>query len=109
MVLRGLKNLRQAKDLQREARRVSLHVTIDCRSHPFQGGLAAVFGHRPTRRAALRLLREARRVGFQNLQVQQDRCNDWEVDLYGIKTPVQRQELTKEAASVGFHLTFEPG
>ena len=109
VVLPGLKNLRQAKDLQREARRVSLHVTIDCRSHPFQGGLAAVFGHRPTRRAALRLLREARRVGFQNLQVQQDRCNDWEVDLYGIKTPVQRQELTKEAASVGFHLTFEPG
>ena len=57
----------------------------------------------------VRLLREARRVGFRNLQVQQDRCSDREVDLYGIKTPVQRQELTQEAASVGFHLTFEPG
>jgi hypothetical protein len=41
--------------------------------------------------------------------VHQDRCNDWEVDLYGIKTPDQRLALAKEAARVGFHVTFEPG
>jgi hypothetical protein len=108
-VLLELKSLRQARDLQREARSVGFRVQIECRSHPVVGGLAAVFGHRTTRRAAVRLRREAEHVGFQNLQVQQDRCNDWEVDLYGIKTPAQREELTKEAASVGFHLTFEPG
>jgi hypothetical protein len=109
VVLPGLKSLAQASALQREARTVSLRVTIDCRSHPVEGGLAAVFGHRRTRRAALVLMRDAARVGFQNLQVHQDRCNDWEVDLYGIKTPDQRLALAKEAARVGFHVTFEPG
>jgi hypothetical protein len=109
VVLPELKNLRQGRDFQREARSVGFHVQLECRSHPVVGGLAAVFGHRPTRRAAVRLLRKAEHVGFQNLQVQQDRCNDWEVDLYGIKTPAQREELVKEAASVGFHLTYEPG
>jgi hypothetical protein len=74
-----------------------------------QGGLAAVFGHRRTRREAVRLKRQAQHFGFRNLQVQQDRCYDWEVDLYGIKTPGQRKELGKEASSVGFHITFEPG
>ena len=108
-MLPGLKTLRQARELQHEARSVGFRVLIECRSHPVQGGLAAVFGHRRTRRAALRLLRRAAHVGFRNLQVQQDRCNDWEVDLYGIQTPGQRRELAKEAASVGFHLTFEPG
>jgi hypothetical protein len=109
VVLPGLKTLRQARELQREARTVGLKVTLDCRSQPVLGGLAAVFGHRATRRAARKLLREAAHVGFRNLQVQQDACNDWEVDLHGIQTQGQQQELTKEAASVGFRLTFEPG
>jgi hypothetical protein len=84
-------------------------VRIECRSHPIEGGLAAVFGHRRTRRAAVRLKRQAQALGFQNLQVQQDKCRDWEVDLYGIKTLSQRRGLAKEAASVGFHIVFEPG
>jgi hypothetical protein len=109
VVLPGLKTVRQARELQREARTVGLKVTIDCRSQPLLGGLAGVFGHRATRRAARKLLREAAHVGFRNLQVQQDACNDWEVDLHGIQTQGQQQELTKEAARVGFHLTFEPG
>ncbi|MFY9580081.1 MAG: hypothetical protein WAQ33_12230 [Gaiellaceae bacterium] len=109
VVLPGLHNMRQARAFQREARGARFSVMIECRSYTAEGGLAAVFGHRRTRGAALRLLRKAKAVGFQDLRVQQDRCNDWEVDLYGIKTPVQRQELTQEAASVGFHLTFEPG
>jgi hypothetical protein len=108
-VLPGLANLRQAQALRTEARTVGLHVRIECRSHPVEGGLAAVFGHRPTHRGAILLKRRAQNVGFQNLQVQQDRCNDWEVDLYGISTPGQRHELRREAAKVGFHLTFEAG
>ena len=71
--------------------------------------MAAVFGHRRTRSAALALRREAESAGFQNLQVQQDQCDDWEVDLYGLQTPEQRKDLAKEAASVGLHVTFEPG
>jgi cell division septation protein DedD len=109
VVLAGLSTVRQARDLRREARSAGFSVTIECRSHPVEGGLAAVFGHRRSKRSALRLRREAERVGFRDLLVQQDKCNDWEVDLYGIKTPAQRQELAREAASVGFHLIFEPG
>jgi hypothetical protein len=41
--------------------------------------------------------------------VQQDRCHDWEVDLYGLNTPAQRHELAKEARGVGFHVVFELG
>ena len=109
VVLRGLKNERQGRELQREARSVGLQVALECRSVPVQGGLATVFGHRPTRRAALRLAAAARRAGFQGLQVVQTRCADWEVVLYGLKTAQQRRGFAEEARSVGFHVTFEPG
>lgn len=109
VVLPGLTSLAQAKQFRREARSAGFPVRLECRSHPVQGGLAAVFGHRPTRGEALQLRRQAERVGFIHLQVEQDACNDWEVDLYGLQTAAQRHELAKEAASVGFRLTFEPG
>jgi len=109
VVLPGLKTVAQGRELEREARSVGLKVSVDCRSHPVQGGMAAVFGHRRTRSAALALRREAESAGFQNLQVQQDQCDDGEVDLYGLQTPEQRKDFAKEAASVGLHVTFEPG
>ena len=109
VVLRGLKSVRQGKGLQREAHSVGLRVTLDCRSGPMQSGLAAVFGHRRTRRAARRLAGVAKRGGFQGLRVVQDRCDDWEVVLYGLKTAQQRREFAREARSVGLHVTFEPG
>lgn len=109
VALRGLKSVAQGHELQAEARSVYLRVTLDCRSHPFQGGLAAVFGHRSTRGAALRLARDAAAVGFQGLRVQQDTCRDWEVDLYGLKTAAQRRAFVQEARSAGFRITFEPG
>jgi hypothetical protein len=108
-VLTGLKNMRQAHEFVAEARRVQLNVLLECRSHPIQGGLAAVFGHRTTRRAAEGLKDRAQGNGFQGLQVQQDTCGDWEVDLYGLKTPSARRDLQKEAARVGYRVTFEPG
>ena len=109
VVLRGLKNLRQGLSLQREARSAGLQVTLDCRSLPLQGGLAAVFGHRPTRRAAGRLARTAASRGFQGLKVVQDRCDDWEVVLYGLKTAQERRTFAREARNVGFDITFEAG
>jgi hypothetical protein len=42
-----------------------------------RGDWAAVFGHRRPEAAALRLKAKAEHFGFQGLQVQQDRCNDW--------------------------------
>ena len=109
VVLTGLKNQRQGRQLQREAARVDIRVTLECRTHPVQGGLAAVFGHRRTKRSALRLRRISERYGFKGLQVQQDKCNDWEVDLYGLKTAAERRAFAREARSVGLRVAFEPG
>jgi hypothetical protein len=109
VALRGLKNLAQGHELETEAGTVYLHVTLECRSHRVEGGLAAVFGHRRTRGAAIRLQRDAAAVGFQGLRVQQDKCGDWEVDLYGLKTPAQRRDFVREARGAGFRVRFEPG
>jgi hypothetical protein len=108
-VLTGLTGMAQAREFQQEAARAGLHVLIECRSGPFRGGLAAVFGHRRSQRAAVVLMRDATAKGFQNLQVQQDRCGDWEVDLYGVDTAKQRVALRREAATAGYRLRFEPG
>jgi hypothetical protein len=108
-VLPGLKTLREAKALEREAGRAGFHVTLECRSRPVQGGLAAVFGHRRTRRAAIALRRRAASVGFRELQVVQDRCQDWVVELFGLGTAAERAAFSREAARAGFHVTYEPG
>jgi hypothetical protein len=109
VVLYGLRDFRQAADFKRETYGAGFHIRVECRSHPVEGGLAAVFGHRPTKRAAMRLRASAERVGFQGLRVQQDRCRDWEVDLYGLKTQAQRREFAAEAGRVGFHIVYELG
>src|SRR5207302_11004697 len=82
-VLVGFSSMAQARQFEQEARRAGFHVLIECLSDPVRGGLAAVFGHTRSHQSAVVLMREATAAGFQNLQVQQDRCGDWEVDLYG--------------------------
>lgn len=109
VVLHGLSDLKQAREFSAETASVGLHVRIECRSHPAEGGLAAVFGHRRTQAAALRLEAKAEHFGFQGLKVQQDSCNDWEVDLYGLQTAAQRREFSQEARRVGFHIVYERG
>jgi hypothetical protein len=109
VVLTGLATAQQGHELQSEAARVGLHVRLECRSTPVRGGVAAVFGHRPKRRGAVVLMRRATARGFQDLQIQQDRCDDWEVDLYGLTTRKERAALRHEAAAAGYHVTFEPG
>ena len=74
-----------------------------------QAGVVTVFGHRRTRRAAAALQARAETHGFRGLRVVQDSCGDWEVDLYGLKTPAQRRELAREARQVGFRVVFELG
>jgi hypothetical protein len=108
-VLTGLSSMAQAFEFKKEADGAGFAVLIECRSDPVRGGLAAVFGHRRSRRAAVVLMRAASAKGFQNLQVQQDRCSDWEVDLYGAETAKQRVALRREAATAGYHIAFEPG
>jgi hypothetical protein len=109
VVLLGLTSMGQAGAFEREAGGAGFAVRIECRSHSVVGTVVAVFGHRRTQRGALLLRQRAERVGFTGLQVEQDRCNDWQVDLYGLKTGAQRRAFRKEALRVGFHVTFEAG
>jgi hypothetical protein len=48
-------------------------------------------------------------MGFKGLQVQQDRCRDWEVDLYGLHTRAQRRTFAAQARRAGLHVVFELG
>ena len=109
VVLTGLMNMSQAQGFQREAAGAGFRVVIECRSAPPSGELAAVFGHRRSHQGAVVLMRAASAKGFQNLQVQQDRCDDWEVVLYGVDTAKQRAALRREAKAAGYRLAFEPG
>jgi hypothetical protein len=109
VVLRGLTSVSQGRSFQREARSVGLRVRLECRSLPLQGELVAVFGHRRTRSGAHRLGAAAARVGFKGLQVLQDRCNDWAVVLYGLKTGPERRAFARETHREGFKVTFERG
>ena len=109
VVLTGLMNMSQAHAFEREAAGAGFPVVIECRSAPPRGELAVVFGHRRSHQGAVVLMRAASAQGFQNLQVQQDRCDDWEVVLYGAETAQQRRALRREAAAVGYRVTFEPG
>ena len=109
VVLTGFQDLEQARDFQKQAARVSLPVRLECRTVAPSGGLNAVFGHRRTRSAAQKLKASAQAVGFRGLDVQQDSCGDWEVDLRGLKTESQRRDFRSEAARVGFQIRFESG
>ncbi len=109
VVLPTLESLAQGAALRKEAGSVGFHLALACRSLPVAGGLNAVFGHRRTRRQAARLLAEVRRVGFQSARLQEDRCNDWEVDVTGLQTSTERRDFQREAKSVGLTVTYEPG
>jgi hypothetical protein len=109
VVLTGLQSMAQARDFQRQAATVGHPIKLECRTHAPEGGLNAVFGHRRTRRAAEQLAADANRSGFPGLEVRQDACGDWEVDLAGLKTAAQRREFRREAARVGFHIRYESG
>jgi cell division septation protein DedD len=109
VVLEGLRSRSQASAFQHEAAGSGFPVQIECRSHPVEGGLAAVFGHTSTPRAAQKLLTHAEAAGFRGLRVQEDSCGNWEVDLYGLNTPAQRHELAAEARKAGLHVVFELG
>lgn len=109
VVLHGLTSIAQGRSLQDEARSVGLKVTLECRSLPLQGGLVAVFAHRRTRAAANRFAAAAVKKGFKGVQVVQDRCADWAVVLYGLRTASERQAFAREARAAGFPVTFEQG
>jgi hypothetical protein len=109
VVLTGFDDLTQARQFQRQAATRSFPVRLECRTTAPHAGLNAVFGHRRSRSAAERLKASAEDVGFRGLDVQQDKCGDWEVDLRGLKTESQRRDFRSEAARVGFRVRFEPG
>jgi hypothetical protein len=109
VVLSGIESDHQGEQLKRDAARVHLRVRLECRSRMSEGGVNAVFGHRRSKAAAETLLARAEAVGFRGLDVQQDRCGDWEVDLAGLQTVAQRRAFQREARQAGFRVRFEPG
>jgi hypothetical protein len=109
VVLTGIESDHQGEHLKRDAARVHLRVRLECMSRMSEGGVNAVFGHRRTQRAAAKLAARLEASGFRGLEVRQDKCGDWEVDLHGLKTPAQRREFQREARQAGFHVRFEPG
>jgi hypothetical protein len=67
----------------------------------------AVFGHFSTRAAAVRLARHAGKNGFKGLKIEDEGCRDFELEIDGADRGADRASFAKEAASVGFEVTFE--
>src|SRR4051812_2071499 len=109
LVLTGLASYEQAREFRAEADRVGFHVRLECRSTAPTGRLNAVFGHRRTRAAALRLERDVAGLGYDRLRVRQDACGDWEVDAPAPASAASRERFRASARSVGAAVRFEPG
>jgi hypothetical protein len=78
-----------------------------CRTAEVRQHDEAVFGHFSTRAAALRYARKPKSVGFQGLKVEDDGCNDFELEIDGADTQRQRSSFAAEAKKAGFEVTFE--
>src|SRR6185437_10185860 len=66
-----------------------------------------VFGHFSSRTAAAHMLKNARSYGFDGLRIENEGCGDFEVEIDGADTEQQRGSISREAAKVGFQVTFE--
>jgi hypothetical protein len=67
----------------------------------------AVFGHFASRVDALKLKARARAQGFQGMKIEDDGCDDFEVEIDGADAQADRTSFAKEAARAGFQVTFE--
>jgi hypothetical protein len=66
-----------------------------------------VFGHFPTRAAAVAFVRKPKGLGFQGIKIEDEGCGDFEVEIDGADTQKQRTSFAAEAAKSGFTITFE--
>lgn len=109
VVLRGICPMGVAYDLQQEARRVNLEVTLDYKKPADRSpDLVAVFGHFRTRAAAEAFVPRVERQ-FSHVSIIQDGgCNnDWEVAVTGITSPSQGAAFAAQARPLGFNVTIE--
>jgi hypothetical protein len=104
VALHGLKDRAQARELAAEAKRAGFTATPKCWPLlDLDSAWEAVFGTGLTQRAATRIQRRARGLGFSGLKVLHDPCaNTWLVELDGIPTLKQARMFRAEATRAGF-------
>ncbi len=108
VVIRGFDSFDEGVDLQAEAERVSLNVTLECiQAKDDVGELEVVFGHRRTRADAQVLVSRAAALGFVGLQLESDPCGGYEIMAKGFTGRAQAQDFVTEAKSVGFDTVIE--
>ena len=108
VVLRGLRDHAQGRELQAEAARAGLTIAVKCwPPRDTDPDWEAIFGTGLARGAATRLSARAARVGFVGLKRIQNPCtNRWTVELDGIPTLRQAREFRAEARHAGFAVTL---
>src|SRR5205085_1342772 len=85
--------------------RVEVH---GCRTSEVRSHVEAVFGHFATRTAAEEIVRRLEENGFKNIEVENDGCGDFEVELDGVASP-DRTPFALEAKRAGYEVSFEQG
>lgn len=108
VVIRGLDSFDQGVDLQTEASRVGLNVTLECiQAKDDVGELEVVFGHRSNRADAQVLVSRAAALGFVGLDLETDPCGGYEILAKGFTGRPQALDFVNEAKSVGFDAVIE--
>ena len=107
VVVRGIETFEMAVDLQAEARRVHLNVTIECIKAKELGRLEAIFGHGRDRAAAQAIVGRAAASGFVGLKLRPDPCGGFEVYLAGFKDRAEAEAFRDQARRAGFDVVLE--
>jgi hypothetical protein len=82
-----------------------------CGVYPFADSSThweAVFGHRTSTAEAILLRRTLAAKAFQGVQLEQDYCDDVELEVPGVDSPSERESFAKEADASGVPVSFEP-
>lgn len=78
-----------------------------CRTDEARTHDEAVLGHFATRAAARRLRARAAALGFRGVEIENEGCGDFEVEIDGADRQADRSSFAAEARRAGFHATFE--
>ena len=68
----------------------------------------AVFYHTTSRTQMLRFLPRVQHIGFKDLLLEKDSCDDIELMVTGIDNPARRVDIAQEAMQGGRTVSFEP-
>ena len=109
VVLHGLRNRKQGRELAAEAKPAGFAIRLVCRPVlDVDGDWQAVFGYFKTRTQAERMRTRAARGGFKYLQILRNICTrKYYVELDGLKTRTEARAFKVEAKRAGFSVTIK--